>query len=408
MKNLSYLLFAAVVGSSSVASANAFNVNEHDARTTGRGGAAAATNTTPSSIVFSPGGIAVAEGTNIIVNGTLYIAEGSYEPAGGGDVVKTDSAPAAVPSLYITSRVSDMFAVGVGFHMPFGLQISWPTGHPQADAILDQKLRTYFITPSVGINLDKYAPGLSIGGGADLVPATVELEQALTFGDVVGNAHLGGDAFGIGGRAGVMYRPPSHPPLKLGIMWRSMVHLDFGGKADFDIADPFRAQLPPDGNITTEITLPQSVWGGVAYSPIPELELEANAVWIDWSTFKELRVKLPMGAETVAPQDYHDTVSGRFGAEYGFPQAKAAVRAGYIFDQTPIPNETLTARLPDVNRNIVTLGATKEWGNYAVNLGLLWVIPAHRETSDALYMPVFKGEYGIQAFVTSVSVTGKL
>src|SRR5262245_4389944 len=108
MKNLSYFLFAAVVGSSSVASANAFNVNEHDARTPGCAGAAAATNTSPSSIVFSPGGIAVEEGTNIIVNGTLYIAEGSYEPLGGGDVVKTDSKPAAVPSLYITSRVSDM------------------------------------------------------------------------------------------------------------------------------------------------------------------------------------------------------------------------------------------------------------------------------------------------------------
>lgn len=410
MKNLSYFLFAAVVGSSSVASANAFNINEHDARVTGRGGATAATNTTASSIVFNPGGIAVADGTNVIVNGSFYIAEGSYQLFDSSDKVKTDSQPAIVPSFYITSRVSDMFAVGLGFHMPFGLRVSWPDGHAQAEAIQDQSLKTYFITPSVGINLDKHVPGLSLGGGVDLVPATVELEQALVFGEVVGNVQLGGDAFGIGGRAGIMYRPPSHPELKAGLMWRSSVDLNFAGKGDFDIAQPFRQQLPPDGNITTDIKLPQSVWGGVAYSPIDELEIEANAVWIDWSSFKELRVELPMDQVTVSPQLYHDTVSFRAGVEYTFIPQNAAIRAGFVYDPTPIPNETLTARLPDINRKVVTLGGSLYFGdgNYAAHLGLLWVTPGERDTADEPYMPVFKGTYGVQAFVTSLGISGHL
>src|SRR5262245_51802604 len=138
MKNLSTFIFAATLGSSAIVSANAFNINEHDARVTGRGGATAATNTTPSAIVFNPGGLAVAEGTNFLLGGSLYIAKGSYTPDGSTQTTSTDSSPTVVPNVYLTSRVHDMLAVGVGLHFPFGLKVSWPTGHAQADVIQDQ------------------------------------------------------------------------------------------------------------------------------------------------------------------------------------------------------------------------------------------------------------------------------
>jgi long-chain fatty acid transport protein len=389
------------------AHANAFNINEHDARVTGRGGATAATNTTPSSIVFNPGGIAVAEGTNILVGSSLYIASGSYTPE-GGQKTSTDSSPSVVPSLYLTSRVHDMVAVGIGLHLPFGLAVSWPDNHAQADVIQDQSLRTYFITPSVGINLNKQVPGLSIGGGLDIVPATVQLEQAVIFGDTRGQAVLGGDALGIGGRVGVMYHPEALKQLKLGVMWRSDVKLDFSGKGDFDIAHPYRGQLPPDGDIAVSITLPQSVWGGAAFSATPELELEYNAVWINWRKFDELRIELPGDAVTVSPQDYRNTVSHRVGVEYKFPAQQAAVRAGFIYDPTPIPGTTLTARLPDINRKNITLGGSKWFGDsYGAHVGLLWVTPGERDTADDdPYEPQFKARYGVQAFVVSAMFSG--
>src|SRR5205823_3812302 len=139
----SFVLLAGLAGT---ASANAFFINEHDAKVTGRAGASTATDTDASSIVFNVGGLAVGDGT-------------------------------------------------------------------QADIATKSSLRTYYITPAVGLNLDQQVPGLSVGAGLDLVPATVELEQAIIFGDPTnggtqGKAHLGGTAFGIGGRVGVMYRPP--------------------------------------------------------------------------------------------------------------------------------------------------------------------------------------------------------
>lgn len=408
MKNFSYFLFAAAIGYSGVASANAFNINEHDAYVTGRGGATAATNVSPSSVVFNPGGLAIGEGTNFQLGGALIFAQGAYTPIGGGEKTSTDTSPAIVPSAYVTSRLHEMIAVGIGLHFPFGLAISWPDGHAQQDVIQDQALRTYFITPAVGLNLDKQVPGLSIGGGVDIVPATVELKQAVVFGDTVGMAHLGGDALGVGARVGVMYRAPSVPGLKLGVMYRSDVKLDFAGKGDFDIEDPYRSQLPDDGDISTSITLPQQVWGGVAYSPTPELELEFNAVWINWKKFDELRIDLPGDAETVSPQNYHNTTTLRVGAEYALKPQKMAFRGGFIYDPTPMPRESLTARLPDIDRKNVTLGASKWFGDYAAHVGLLWVTPGSREASEAQYMPVYKAKYDVQAFVASLTLSGHL
>jgi long-chain fatty acid transport protein len=414
MKTLTNSLFL-VAGLGGVAWGNAFNINEHDARVSGRGGATAASNTDASSVIFNPGGIPIAEGTQVSIGSSLYVAKGSYRAAADAPKTQTDSSSALVPSLYITSRVHDIVSIGLGVHLPFGLAVSWPERHAQEEVIQDQNLRTFFITPAVGVNLDKQVPGLSLGGGIDLVPATIELERAILFGTERGTAELAGDAFGIGGRIGVMYRPPAVQALKLGVMYRSPVQLDFEGEGDFDIAQPYRDQLPPDGDIKASITLPQSVWGGVAYTPIPNLEVEANLVWINWGqTWEddELRIELPgtnaMGEPNAssAPQQYENTTTFRLGAEYGLPAQHAALRAGFIYDPTPIQPETQTAQLPDINRVNVTAGGSYYFGDYAGHFSLLWVTPGERETADDPFMPQYKGIYGVTALVASLSVSG--
>jgi long-chain fatty acid transport protein len=413
MKTLSKSLFmVACLGG--VAWGNAFNVNEHDAKVAGRGGASAASNTDPSSVSFNPGGIPIGEGTNIAINVTMYAAEGSYEDAMGKTT--TDVAPQFAPAIFATSRLTDMVAVGVGLHFPFGLALSWPLGHRQADVAQDVTLKTYFITPSVGLNLNKVVPGLSIGGGVDIVPSTVELERAIFFGDVEGTARLAGDTVGFGGRVGVMYHPPMVKGLKLGVMWRSKVNLDFDGQGDFDVVQPFRSVLPPDGPIATSIDLPQQVWGGIAYDVNDQLELELDLQWTNWaSTFTndQLTIELPgtdpmTGApnETVSDQRYSNETTIRLGAEYDI-NTQAAVRAGFIYDPTPISRETMTAFLPDIDRKDLTIGGTYAiTPQYRAHLSFLWVIPGERETADTPNMPVFKGDYGATAWVTSLMVDG--
>lgn len=419
MNNLRTYLFSALglVAVTGTASANAFNINEHDARVTGRAGATAASNEDPSAIVFNPAGIARIQGTAVAVGGSLYIAEGGYEGSGTGRVA-TDSAPSPVPNLYIASRVHDMVAVGLGFHLPYGLSVSWPDDHLQSTVAQDSSLRTLFISPVVGINLDKQVPGLSFGGGVDIVPASIKLERFAQFGDTRGTVAMAADGVGVGFRAGVMYHPPAAKGLKLGLMYRSAVNIDFEGQADIDIADPYRQQLPPDGDATSSIELPQTIWGGIGYN-IDNLEVELNAVWINWKTAfpndparggdaTSLIINLPGGAVTAVPEDYKNTLTWRIGADYRLPESKLNLRAGFIYDPTPIPTSTVTAQLPDVDRIAITVGASKELTDkYGLHVGALWIPQRERDSSSDPQYPIFHGTYDVQALVLSLSLTGK-
>ncbi|MGE0866994.1 MAG: OmpP1/FadL family transporter [Kofleriaceae bacterium] len=386
------------------ASANGFFLYEHDARVTGRGGAATATDVEPSAIVYNPGGIAVIGGTSISIGGSLVAPSATYyDPT--YEQTHAESKLSVLPTAFITSKLGSVVAIGVGLHMPFGLAVAWPTSSPQAEIVTEQNLRTYFISPVIGLDLDRAIPGLSVGGGVDLVPATVELEQAVVFGSQRGTAALGGEAFGIGGRAGLMWRSSR---VSIGAMWRSQVKLDFEGTGDFDIAEPYRAQLPPDGDIATTITLPMSVAVGLALRPSDRIELEVNAVWLDWSTFKQIAIDMPDGMQTVSPQNYEDTVTVRAGAELKLPEIRAAVRAGYIYDPTPVPATTISARLPDVDRHDLTVGLSRKLGDsFDLHFGLLWVIPNSRRTSRELYMPLYKGAYTASAVVGAVSLDAR-
>jgi long-chain fatty acid transport protein len=412
MRRISIFNIAVIVaGLSSVASANAFIVGLYDAKALGRGNASAATDTDPSSITFNIGGLAGDQGTNVMIGGALAFPGASYTDTSG---IKTDAdlGTPIIPHLFVSSRISDLIAVGIGFHSPFAGDIDWPDSAPGNDVAKLQSIRTYFITPSVGVNLGKVIPGLTLGAGVDLVPATLEIRQFIFFGETQGEAHLGFNAFGVGGRVGAMFRPEALPQLSLGATWRSEVTEDFTGKGDFDIAEPYRGQLPPDGDISTTFKIPQSVSAGVAARPVAGFEIEADVTWVNWAAFDEVVIKLPgdnpANNMSVVPQNYTDTYTFSIGAEYKLPESRASLRAGYTFDPTPVPDTTLNASLPDADRHMISAGASYNVGDYDLHLGLQWLMPASRNTSDAPYMPVHKGSYEIQAYIAALTIAGHL
>ncbi|HEU4727569.1 MAG TPA: outer membrane protein transport protein [Kofleriaceae bacterium] len=395
----------ALLGLGEVASANAFLFEFYDAKAVGRGNASAATDSDPSAISYNIGGLAIGRGTTVTVGGSLLMPSASYTDPSGATTHSEASHP-VVPHLFASSRMNDLVAIGIGFHAPFGLALSWPDSAPTSDQVKDESVRTFFITPAIGVDLGKLVPGLTLGAGLDLVPATLEMTQLLFFGETRGQARLGGSAFGIGGRLGATYTPEALPQLSVGAMWRSRVTEDVTGKADFDVADPYRSQLPPDGDISTTFVLPQSVSVGAAYRPSPALELEADAQWVNWSTLKELRIHMPGGADAASPLAGKNTVTFNVGAEYQLARYHAAVRVGYIYDPTALPATTLGVLLPDISHHELTGGASYRLGEYDLHLGVLYMLPATRATAEMPYMPVHKGSYEVQALVTSLTLDG--
>ncbi len=259
--------------------------------------------------------------------------------------------------------------------------------------------------PPVGFELSRWAPGLSVGVGLDLVPASVRLIRDVPFGDALGSVALSGSAFGVGARAGVLYRPPRRPNWAFGLTYKSPVALDFEGEADFAAPAIYRPSLPPDGSGQTSITLPQSLMLGVSFLPTPEWELEVDGGWVGWSSYDRLDITLPDGTISRNERGWRDTVVLRAGTEYTFAERWTG-RLGVIFDQTPVPTSRLDFLLPDGPRFDLTAGFGAVLSpQVRVDIGALWVLPtsATTATADPLSPPI-KGTFDIEVWVFNASV----
>jgi long-chain fatty acid transport protein len=403
------LLIAGGASSSAPAFASGFNIDEQDARATGRAGAVVASTNAPSSIYYNSAGIALTQGVGIDVGGSYVRPTAGFTSAGSGEKTDAERDSFVLPQAFVSWRASELVALGIGLHSSYGLALRWPETSPGRAQVREAELRTLFITPTFALNLHRYVPGLAIGAGVDLVPASVQLSRDILFGVDTGSVTLGGDAFGAGARVGISYRPEAAPALAFGLTYRSPVVLDFSGDADFDAPPEYRPSLPPDGGVTTEVTLPQTVQLGVQVSPVPELQIEIDGSWRGWSSYDQLDITLPDGTVESSPRDWENTFCVRLGAEYTFVD-RWSVRVGAIWDQAPVPANRLDFQLPDADRFDLSAGfGARLTDVFALDAGVLYVLPQQRSTSmeDPLEPPV-KGEFEIDALVVGLTLRVQL
>ena len=84
----------------------------------------------------------------------------------------------------------------------------------------------------------------------------------------------------------------------------------------------------------------------------------ADVTWTRWTRFQEFDVTNPAGgpSHNYVPMNWQDTWALSLGTSYQLNN-QWQLRAGYMFDESPVTNATRTVRSPDANRNWFTFGA---------------------------------------------------
>jgi long-chain fatty acid transport protein len=393
LRNLSIYLIVTIVLSAlvvSLAVGSGYQLNEQGARAVGMGGAFVARASDPSAIYFNPAGLAFQKGINVLGGVNFIMPTTKFTGALTQKPVETTTKSQVFTpvNFYGTYQINDDIVVGLGVFNPFGLGTEWPDLWGQAlnnvyvgSQLLGgskSDLQMWYFNPSVGYKVNDQ---LSFGLGVSYVYGSAKISQKVgnpLTGAILGNSSLDGTGSGFNVNVGGIYKPLEG--LSLGFSYRMQTDVEFSG--DFKVLT---------STMTGKATLPMpgSFYFGIAYDLMPELTVETDLQYIQWSAYNKLEVKLPTGT-TTQNKGWNDNVTLRGGAEYKLDN-EVTLRGGVLLDLTPQPKSKTEPMLPDADRLDISLGGSyKIDENLSVDLSYMIVLFMERDAKTSSLPGIYK------------------
>jgi long-chain fatty acid transport protein len=350
----------------------------------GQGNAFVAEANDASAIYYNPAGL------NQIKRAQVY--QGTFfnypdrEFSGGGQDSQTNHRFYPSMTAYVAIPVHDRVALGLGFFSPFGMGTAWPPTWAGRYITTYSSLKTYCLNPVVSV---KVLDNLSLAAGFDVLWSQVRLKRktplVINGRAVDGEIELNGEGTGVGYNLGVHYEPWSG--LKLGVAYRSKVEVNHAGSLNTTLPV---AVAGPNSDGKASIVYPPSLTMGIAYSRLKPFTFEFDTTWTGWSTYDQLKVNLEtpllvngvMANSITTPKNWHDSWAFRFGANYAVNETMK-IRAGYVYDLTPVPDSTFDPQVPDANRHIFTVGSDlKVFQRFTLGIAYNYILSEPRTKSN--------------------------
>lgn len=385
----------------------------------------------------------------------------------GGSDIRDDSDNLFIPFLGYAQPINDKLAMGVAFYVPYGLDVEWPDDTAGAMNWFHSYYVRETVTPTlsykindtfslgVGValgysksgaekNLNMAAPsdvnaqftGLdtysadnraavynatyqAYGGDANAETATAaatqvagqysELAYAYT---AYEGAHLElelEDSFNYSFNVGMLYTPADN--VAMALTCRGRTDADFEGDVKLNGVKVTTAEMSYDH--------PEQVQMGVMVKPVPSLSLELDVVWTNWSiNSRQLTVfdkpLLDKIYSDVQARNWSDTNQIRLGAEWQTTR-DLALRCGYFYDPSPIPDDTFDIMWPDADRKTYSIGAGYTMGRWTIDASIQLayaetkrIIGGESENLNSSYNVESEGTPLIEGYHVETSADGYL
>ncbi len=289
-----------------------------------------------------------------------------------------------VPTLhYVSPALGDNDArIGVSIVAPGGLSKQWKT-EPAKTSAEEFTLEVLEINPTAAFKINNklgFAVGFRIVKTHGIVKSSGVTNIPALGGLGTASRDMTGDSTDFGYNLAVAYNPTSN--LELGLTYRSKVNLTVEGNAK--LATSYLGGSTYDGPADVAIPLPASLNAAVAYTLQSKTTLELVYERTYWSAYKNLDFNYN-GSEGVAlgaifgtsiPKNWKDTNTFRVGLTQELTDV--TLMAGYVYDNSPVPNETIGFELPDTDTQAFSLGGRYKI-NESVDVGLSAIYSIHKD-----------------------------
>jgi long-chain fatty acid transport protein len=398
-----------------------FLIFEQGSKAMGMAGAFTAQADDPSALFHNAAGIAFQNERDFYLGGTLVTGKADFEGAppypGFGVTEETEQLQELVPHFYWLEPISDRVTFGLGLNAPFGLSVEWKNKDSFTGRFVSTRsaLTAIDLNPTIGWQAsDTFGIGIGViarfaevelmrhqQAEPPLVPVPLEIAKSKL---------TGGMNQGYGFNIGILHR--YNNSFHWGFQYRSKMEIDFDGELLLDqiltgippvdeglaMVLPFGQPIPGD----TSVEFPDIASLGLGFATSASSWLEFDINWTGWSTFDQLVVQIdsPVLDDLVLQQEWDDVFQYRVGFRWN-SSPRSQWRIGYIYDETPQPEKTVSPVLPDANRNDFTFGYGYTGDKFGVDLALMYVKFDDRTIteSEAFYF----GSYSQDAWLVAAS-----
>ncbi|RME04782.1 MAG: hypothetical protein D6805_01845 [Planctomycetota bacterium] len=340
---------------------------------------------------------------------TLINISGKYNGDIPGENQDSETETALVPHTYFAHRVLPFLSLGLGINAPFGLVNDWGENWTGQRIVTRVSLSVTVINPNIVVEIPEFlkkgrlkdlhvafAAGLNFGFAKVLlskrvdqsfVGATTDAYIKIRTPSNKDFLDLDSDPFALNWNAGLLLEWKN---IAFGVSYRGrLVFKIDDAQADFYGVTTNLQNTLVDQQVESRIVTPPLVMLGLAIRPIRRLELEFAAYWTDWSVFHTVPILFKNNAnlnETLE-ENWFDSWAFRFGAKFylqGAPKhkewRKAAKEAppkyqiylslGSFYDNSPVPDTTISPVLPESDRYGFMLGGGGKWSFGKMQVGL--------------------------------------
>ncbi len=392
------LFFAAVV----TGHAEGYQVNLQGQRQTGMGHIGTGLSLGASSIHFNPGALSLMETNWEFSFGVSPIfSSNTFQKESPSIYEAYSDNPTGTPFyLYAAHKINDKLAVGLGVTTPYGNSLVWGDDWDGRYLIQDISFSAIFIQPTISYRL---LDNLSVGAGFSIVPGSVELGKALPLtgqDGTEGDVDLSGTTMGFGFNVGVFFQ--ASDKFSIGVDYRSNVDMDMeDGDAVFTVPSSMQDYFPSDNTFSATLPLPANLVLGIGWSPNEKLTIGLDIQYVFWSTYESLDFDFEKNTDVLQdsenPRNYENSAVYRIGGEYHL-NSKIDLRAGFYYDQTPIPEDYLTPETPGTDKLGMSAGAS--WhitDKLSLDVSFLFIHGTKRE--DGYELANFYGTYYTNAVI---------
>ena len=364
-KLLALLSAAALTAcASSAAFAEGFGVYEWSAAGTAMGEAYMFGEEDPSVLAYNPAQITKLDGTYFSIGASMVNPDTKvlFRQLGalnfGHDTLwENEYDPAVIPYMYYATKAGKNSWWGIAMFSRFGNQIEYDDLWPGRYDTIFSGIKGFTVQPTYAF---KIGNKLSAAVGLDINYVKLRMRKSvplMNLGMPNVGTDLEGDTVNVGWLASLMY--DFDDKTSLAVTYRSRIKHTMD---DADIAFSANGFNVSSGASGT-VTLPDSIAIGLGHKFDDRTRVELNAVWTNWETYNALNIYFDnpvvaglLGSNASLNPKYWEAC-WRYGIGIEHKLSKQwSILAGYVFDESPIPDSTMDFTVPTGDRHRGSLG----------------------------------------------------